>query len=146
MKDLLNKINQAIRTVLYAVKGTVSVNHKDRNAVSVEAANELRSLPLVAPWGFRGHPPPGTQVQLILNWGQGREATVAGVITNQGPVIEPGECALWHKAGMQLLFKNDGTVRLHSKQGVEVLKVDQSGELFLQGRRVKKPEEGATEI
>jgi hypothetical protein len=145
MKDMMRKVYDAIRKMPYAIKGVISVNHPSSHSVSVESANEIRQIPLISPWGLKGNPPPGTRVQVLLNWAKGEEATVAGVVTDEGPVIEPGECAMWHEQGMVLILKNDGTVHLYWNHGEadqrEVIKMDNLGELYLQGRRVQKSTE-----
>jgi hypothetical protein len=145
MKEMMKKVYDAIRKMPYAIKGVISVNHPKGNSVSVESANEIREIPLISPWGIKGHPPPGTRVQVLLNWAKGEEATAAGVISNEGPEVQPGECALWHSEGMVLVFKNDGTVYLYWHYGKadqrEVIKMDNAGEIYLQGRRVKKSTE-----
>lgn len=84
--------------------------------------NEVRELPVVAPFGQATNPPKNSQA-IILSFAGDRQSggLIIGVHNIQGrPDLEQGESAIHNEAGDKIHIKQDGSIEVIASKSVTV--------------------------
>lgn len=88
-----------------------SVTACDAKTVAVDASQEFRDMPIVAPFGIAYNPPKDEQ-SVVLPIGNG--CVCIGVVT-QSKELNPGELMLFSSGGASIVLKNNGDVVINGK-------------------------------
>ena len=88
-----------------------SVTACDVKTVAVDAAQEFRDMPIVAPFGIAYNPPKNEQ-SVVLPIDNG--CASIGVVS-QSKNLSPGEIMLFSSGGASIVLKNNGDVIINGK-------------------------------
>lgn len=92
-----------------AVATTADVTMIDKDTISTSGSENLKGVPVFAPFGVQSIPPTGTTV-LLVNADKG--AVCCGSINNKDN-LAAGEVKIYSSGGASIILKNNGDILLN---------------------------------